>query len=405
MGVLEPLERNSEEAQRLKGDWFNRLENTPSELQNYHSQIINNELDKLAEHAPAFYDMYPDEELKDMETKEEILEEARYIKKLRDEVSLDAIKAQYAQKFVQENDVKIDYEKPIETYKSLDSLQKDIENLDQRIQNAIVDRLDINEEIFNKGYDRNDYENRESFYGTSDSVKAFFLQEALIEINENINKEKENLLSKAVDEHREHSQEYADENDLDPFPENSVNWEDEIDEDSLANFLDLSELAEGTAGLTLHKMMEEVCSDIDSLEPEYRLDFLNKGGRFDTPIYNVDGNKIRIDNTVVPDAVDDLIVYEFKHMPSEQRKNLEKHGKLNNDDERFMENVNQVNKYLNKLDLPAGMLVYISSDIEIEEFVVEKHNGQITQESLDTKFHRREEYNFNNLTSKLENNL
>jgi len=41
----------------------------------------------------------------------------------------------------------------------------------------------------------------------------------------------------------------------------------------------------------------------------------------------------------------------------------------------------------------------------IEEFVVEKHNGQITQESLDTKFHRREEYTFNNLTSKLENNL
>lgn len=401
MGVLDPLERNSEEMQRVKSEYSEVVDMAIEGLMNYSGHILNNRLDLLEENAPDFMALWTEEEFDDLQTPEDISEELEMMRNFRQTLKLGAVEARYAKSFVEKNDVEVNYEDPVDSYSELEELQQDIDGLVDRIHQTMVNKLDIDDDRFYNELTIDDYEFRKSFFDLTDSFDAFFIREALQEIDEEIDREKENLLSKAVDEHRNDSQEFNEEyEDLTDLPTQPVDWEEEINEETLSDFYDISELVEGTKGYTLHQMMEEVCKDVEGVESEYPLHFLNKGDRDDTPVFDEDGKKKRIDNTVVPDAVDDMFVYEFKHLADYKAEFLEENGEVERDNE-FFENVNQLNGYLKDLDQPVGMLVFISSDMEVQEYVVERHGQHLRDpNSIEEYIHEKEDYDFSQVPSK-----
>jgi hypothetical protein len=71
----------------------------------------------------------------------------------------------------------------------------------------------------------------------------------------------------------------------------------------------------------------------------------------------------------------------------------------------------QVNNYLNQTGLPVGMLVYISSDMNVHEYVIEKHQTtnkenylrEFRREDYGERFvHKRDEYDFDGILDKLD---
>ncbi|MFB6115924.1 MAG: hypothetical protein ABEK10_00275 [Candidatus Nanosalina sp.] len=394
MGVLDPLERNAEALEQLNDDYSGMINMTLENLEKYAGAILNDRHDLMDEEDPFFFLVWRDDDVMDINSMEELQEEKETLKMFKEDVSLGAVEGRYAKAFVDSKDVEPDYDNPVRSYAEVEELEQKLDGLDERIEEKITEKFDLDQEHFQQGYDIVEYRLLEMFYTLTDEFEALPIPEALSEAEENIKTEKENLLAKAVDEHREHRESVNQDYDRVEIPTEPVDWAEVIEEENIQDFMDISEIPNVTYGDTLHMMMEEICEDIEGVEAEYPLHFTNPGERNDTL------NGDRIDNTVRPDAVDDLFVYEFKHMPREQSIHMEENGGLERD-EKFVDNVEQLNGYLNDLNMPAGMLVYISSDMEVKEYVVERHDNHGNVESLEEYIHDKEDYDFGSVTSKL----
>lgn len=392
MGVLDPLGRKASAMQEFKEEYFEMLEFTMDSLDSYGHAIVFDRQDLLEEEDPFLFLPWREDPM-DIDSIEELEEEKLAVEMMKEDISIDAMKNKYAEAFVNRKDVEPDYSDPLESYRKLDELSQSLDGLIDRINSKMVERFDLEPELVETEHDWFEYRLLETFFTLSEKINALPLIEGIVESEKNIEREKENLLAKAVNEHREHKESLNPDYDRVGLPTEPVRWKDVIYEDNLRDYLDITDIEGVTYGDTLHMMMEQICEEIDGLKPEYPLHFTNKGERNDTP----NGN--RIDNTVRPDAVDDLFVYEFKHMPREQRMNLESEGDLTRD-EKFYDNVEQLNGYLNDLDLPAGILVYVSSDMNIKEYVVEQHDKRL-EADLEEFIHEREEYDFESLSSLL----
>jgi hypothetical protein len=390
MGVLDPVVRNAEEIDELNDKYSDWIDLTAENLEKYAGAIINDHHDLMEEEDPFFFLIWRNDDLMSINSMEEIERELKTLKMFKGDLSVGALKSRYMEAFAEKRDVEPDYDNPVESYAELEKLEEKVENLSENIENTLIEKYDLNPERFTSEYNRAEYVLIEALYSLSESIQAFPMEEAQHEAKENIAHEKENLLSKAVDEHRKHTESVDQEYDRVEMPDEPVDWDDVIEEENLQDYMVISDLPGVTYGDTLHNMMEKLAEDIEGVEPEYPLHFMNKGSRDDK-------NKARrIDNTLRPDAVGDLFVYEFKHMPKDQRDFLDQNGHLERN-EKFRENVEQVNTYLNELDMPVGMLVQISSDMEVKEYVIEKHDQ--SAEDYENFIHQREDYEFDNIAS------
>lgn len=391
MGVLDPLKRNAEQMQAEKEDYDGMIEMTIENLNSYAGAILNDRHDIMDDEDPFFFLMWRNEDVMNINTLEELEEEKKTAHMLKQELSLEGIRNRFSETFAKDKDVEPDYENPIESYQKLDSLHEKLENLNSNINDTVVNKTDMDLERMERNLTKLDYHALEVFYVGADDIKALPLIEGVVESQDNIEREKENLLAKSVDEHREHKESVDPEYDRVSLPDEPVNWEEVIEEDEIRDFMDVSDISTATYGDTLHMMMEQLCEDIEGVEPEYTLNFRNTGHERATDIEN------RVDNSLQPDALGDLFVYEFKHMPVDQKEHLEEHGTLEYN-RKFAENVKQVNNYLNELDLPFGMLVNISSDMDVKEYVVERHPQRHTisdpEEYLSEFVHEKDEYEF-----------
>lgn len=395
MRVLDPIRRNAEEMEDLQERYSDMIDLTLENLEMYGGAILNNRHDILDEEDEFFFLLWRDDSVMDIDSIEELESEKESLKELNKAIFAGVLETKFAKSFANDKEDEPNYDKPIESYKTLENIKEDLQGLNQRIEKKIIQKYDIDPELIETNFDTFDYSLNQAFFSLSDNIDALPVIEALVESEENIKREKENLLSKAVDEHREHKESVKNKYNRTQLNTDPIDWKELIQEQDLSDFMDVSEIQGVTHGDTLHIMMEEICQQLDSVESEYSLHFTNKGDERDTPIND------RIDNTVRPDAVDDLLVYEFKHMPYEQKLNLQEQGELERD-KKFMESVEQLNGYLNDLDLPAGVLVYVSSDMEVKEYVLEKHNNGYAQDTEIEKFlHNKEEYEFDKIPRNL----
>jgi len=162
------------------------------------------------------------------------------------------------------------------------------------------------------------------------------------------------------------------------LPFQPVDWEQELNESQTAQYAGDHEI-HGSGGDQLHWLMET--HETDRLESEYPLSFLQP----------------ERDRTSRPDAVDDLFVYEFKHLPHHKRERLE-----NGEDmplgQKDWDDFKQLNDYLKDTDLPVGVLVYVSTKQEhIQQYAVER-----TQALQASNIHRFSDYDFEaNIRNKL----
>lgn len=398
MGVLDPLKETTSEMQELNDDYSKMLELTVENLGSYAGVILNNRVEMMEEEDPFFFLIWRDKDVMDINSREEIQEELKAARMLKEDIFIEGLKNSYAETYTEQLDIEPDHDNPIESYSELDSVSRKLDNLIDTVDQKLINDHDVNPELVKKELDIVEYNIVEAFYCLTDSIDALPLIEGIVDSKENISSEKEDLLDKALEEHENHKNSVNQQYNRTEFPDEPVEWEEIIEEENLRDYMYVSDIATATHGDSLHIMMEELCENGDRVQPEYPLHFLNKGDRLDTP----NGN--RIDNTVRPDAVDDLFVYEFKHMPREQRDFLDQNGKLE-ENEKFIDAVRQMNGYLNELDLPVGMLVYVSSDMDIQEYVIEKHpveNWNNYQDEFNRKFiHEREKYDFENIVRNL----
>lgn len=392
MGVLDPLDRNAGELEELNEEYSEWIDWTQENLNNYAGAILNDRHDLMEDEDPFTFLIWRDnDDPMSIDSMEELNRELTRLKKFKKDLSLGAVQARYVKAFTEEQDTEPDYDNPIESYRELEELEQRLDGLDRRIEDKIVEKFDLDEDHFTQEYDRFEYRLLETFYTLADSFDAMPVKEALAEAEENIETEKENLLSKAVDEHRKHKESTNHEYDRVEMPDEPVDWAEVIEEENIQDYMDISEIPGVTYGDTLHMMMEQLAEDVEGVEPEYPLHFRNKGDRDDT------NKERRIDNTLRPDAMGDLFVYEFKHMPKDQSEFLNENGDLERNG-KFRENVEQVNKYLNELDMQVGMLVQVSSDMEVKEYVVERHGRG---DDYENHIHHREDYDFDNVASGL----
>jgi len=391
MGVLKPLERNAEEVHNLKNDLDELLEATIDNLQNHSGLIINDRHDLMDKKEPYFFLRWRSGDVMSINSMEELQKEIKTANSMKEDLFFENLRTRYAKGFADKKDVEPDYDQPIESYGELDELLSQLEILNTNINDKIVEKTGIDTPKSHKSVNKFEYDSFEHLYASLDNIDALPLIEGIVDAQENIKREKENLLAKAIDEHREHKESIDPEYDRASIPHEPINWEEHIDEDYLRDFFDISDISNTSYGDTLHMMMEQVCEGIEGVDPEYTLHFQNKGHPRATDIDN------RIDNSLQPDALTNLIVYEFKHMPVEQKQHLEEHGTLEYN-QKLAENVQQVNKYLNELDMPFGMLVNISHDMDIEEYVVEQHPQRYNvfdpEGYIKEHAHKREEYDF-----------
>lgn len=375
----------------FKDDYSEMIETTIENLNCYAGAILNDRHELIEDEDPFFFLLgTEDDKVMEINSLDRIQEEIKDLKIMKQGINIGALEGRLMRAFAEKNDVEPDYDNPIESYSKLDELKPDVADLNASIKDKLVEKFDIEPDLVYHEYDRQDYQLQETFFYSSDCINTLPLIEGIVDSEQNIEREKENLLAKAVDEHREQRQSLDSEYRRPEIPLNPVRWEEVIDEESIGDFMDISDLPSVTYGDSLHLMMEETVDDLDRVESEYPLHFLNPGERDDLPIGN------RVDNTLRPDALGDIFVYEFKHMPSNQQEYLHRNGNVEMN-RKHSENIQQANLYLNEMDLPAGMLVYVCSDMEVEEYVIERHDNELAsihEDYLNEHVHRREDYNF-----------
>lgn len=390
MGVLDPVRRNAEEMSELNQKYFDRVETTIDNLRSLAPAILNDRRDVMEEKDPFFFLIWRDEDVIDIESMDEIENQLQALEEFKRELSVGALESTYMDALADELDVEPDYQNPVQSYAELDELDRKLDGLSDKIHGRLAYKLGLDPDRFETGYDATEYYFVKTLYSLSDSIEVFPMLEAKHEAKENIAREKENVLSKAVDEQRRTKDSVDADYERAEIPTEPITWQRIIEEESLKQYMDVSGIAGVTYGDTLHMMMEELIDDVEGIEPEYPLHFRNTGDRRDTSRHT------RLDNTLRPDAVGHLLVYEFKHMPKHQAKSFDRSGDLDRN-EKFQVNVEQLNGYLNELDLPVGMLVQVSSEMDIKEYAVERHDAETAD--YEDFVYDRDDYDFDALSS------
>jgi len=396
MGVLDPIKNKASEVQEVRDENVERIDLTLENFNIYGSAILNDRTDLMDD--PFFFTFWRDEPIMEINTVEELKDEKRMTQEFKDGANLENLKARYAMRYAEKLDLESDPENPVRSWDKLNTLDTILETLPQKIDEKMDEKLNLTENGYSKEIEFMDYVLSESFFVLSDEVHAFPVIEGVVDSQNIIQEEKDKLLDKAVKEHDKHLEGLETEHDPVDLPLKPVDWEELIEEENLKDYLNVHGIPTATYGDSLHLMMEDLSENIESVNSEYPLHFLNTGGENDVSKHN------RLDNTLRPDAVDDLFVYEFKHMPFDQKNYLNRNGHLERNT-KFIENVKQVNSYLHDLGLPTGIIVYVSSDMEVEEYVVERHDvddWRNYEESFSEGFiHKKEDYDFQNVLKNL----
>lgn len=128
----------------------------------------------------------------------------------------------------------------------------------------------------------------------------------------------------------------------------------------------------------LHDWLEEEKpSEKDSTQHEYPIHF--------TEEYDKNTRKAK-----QPDALEELFVHEFK-----QPENRHTPGELDlesPDYESQRSDLEQINGYLNRLGLPAGLLIYAGENVDTKQYVVERSEDRDVPPP--SNIYRRGDYNF-----------
>ena len=388
MGVLEPLKEKSNEMFDISDMIIGNAKKSLRTLKDHADiilysdmQIEQNSALKLLNHS----------DVSEIESEEEMENELSDLKYFIESVSREREINQVAMELAQKKDIEPDQDNPIQSWEDLGKLEREID----KVPKILRGRYDQPDE-----YTKEDVEEIRWLLDFAETFDGFPVIEGAVESQEMIQFEREMLMAEAAEEHVERSLEYRSQE----LPAEPVDWEKIIEAQDLEvkEYMDIEGIHGATYGDTLHLMMEEAIESVDRVESEYPLHFLNPGDETDVPKPN------RLDNTVRPDAVDDLFVYDFKHMPWHQKQKIED-GKPMARDHTFVRNIGQMNGYLNDMDLPAGLIVYVSSDMDVEELVVAQHRSGLGsyvvdfyRESYGDKYvHRREDYDFDDLLKQL----
>lgn len=135
----------------------------------------------------------------------------------------------------------------------------------------------------------------------------------------------------------------------------------------------------------LHEWIEEEnLGTKPGIQHEYSLDFLQPD--------------IVTQGVLRPDAVEDLFIHEFKQ-PNKRGvpKKLDKLGATTKSEESDLQ---QINHYLNKMNLPLGFLVYLN-DNAMKRYAIEKSDREVPRSE---NIHLADDYKIDDMKELLENN-
>lgn len=392
MRLLDPLKRKSAEAVEEADLQYFGMENALEAL-NEHEGAIINQWDSIKDDILGKSFILSEELLNSITTESELEMTKSIISRQMKEAKLDKQVSRLALEYIESED--ITREEDLSNYlENLYSLDRRLERLPVQIRDDISDELGLERtELFSM--DKEAYEDKKDWYDFSENVEALPVIEGAQESRKVIQDEIDSVLDEIIDEHKQHKGEINEEHDRVDIPDEPVDWEEQIDINHINEYLDSTGIYSAGDGDVLHLLMEEYNKENgENIESEYPLHFQNTGRAHET------GKDNRIDNTVRLDAIDDYFVYEFKHMPRQQERHLKENGSIRHDDD-FIDSVKQLNGYLTDLDMPVGVLVYVSSKMEVKEYVVEQHdvdNWTKYQEEFDSSYiSNKETYNFNNI--------
>lgn len=286
-----------------------------------------------------------------------------------------------------EKDFVPDYGNPVESLEELFELREDVRQIPERANHKAGRSLEVNKDIYNTN---------KSYFSDVEGVDAFPVIEGAAASLEKIDQEIENLMEKSIEEFDSDSYE----NYRPEIPIELVSWSEVLDTDrlpqSIEDYIRVDGLPGVSYGDTLHLAMEELLDDVDEIEGCRDSILVEEPLHFTNP--NKDPEK-----TPQPDIIDDTIVYDFKYLPKSQKDSLDAQGRIDMQHEKFIENVHQMNGYLNDLNLDFGVLVYVDFDFEVKQYVIERHETDNLDDykrkfstlDYDTRFvEDKEEYEF-----------
>ena len=286
-----------------------------------------------------------------------------------------------------EKDYEPDYDNPVESIGELLELREDVKQIPEIANQEAGRSLEV---------DRDIYHTNKSYFSNVEGVDAFPVIEGVAASLEKINLEIENLMEKSIEEFDSDSYE----NNRPEIPVELVSWSEVLDTDrlpqSIEDYIRVDNLPGVSYGDTLHLAMEELLDDADEIDGCRDSILVEEPLHFTNPHKNPD-------KTPQPDIIDDMIVYDFKYLPKGEKDRLDTQGRIDMHHEKFIENVHQMNGYLNDLNLDFGVLVYVDFDFEVKQYVIERHETDDLDDykrkfsilDYDTRFvEDKEEYEF-----------
>ena len=397
MGVLEPLESKAQEAHdHTESDDIKQLVNSityygPAFIQDEdtHDRLeeeLGIEVDVIFKYIEEFFD----KSREDIDSIEEVNRIAASLNQRRNEVEVMKSASGKAAKYARMLDVEPDYQNPVDSALELLKLRGRIENIPANINDKTGRELSI---------DHNDYGGMKAYFSGAYGVDALPIIEGVAESMERIDEEIESLMDSTRDEYSPNSGTHN----PPEIPKDPIEWSEVLDTDrlprNLGSYISVEDLPGVTYGDTLHLRMEELLGDAEEIDGFTEDILAEEPLAFTNP-------ERPPEKTPQPDVMDDMFVYDFKYLPQEEVRNLETHGDVNRNHPKFVENINQMNWYLNDLDLQAGILVYVDQEFNVTEYVVERHEGDLLEpyrqrynrENFDQEFvHRRSEYDFSDI--------
>lgn len=343
MGVLDPLKVKASESVEEVDELSDQAEELFDTVMENRGFILSSDYE-----SEGLEDMFGID-LSEMDSEQELMEGMSAVKALLNEADKEVKANSVALKYAEKKDIEPDYDNPVQSWNELGGLASNLEDIPRRIDEKV--------NRHQEGLNKKDVEFARKFFSTMDEVDALPIIEGVNASIENIEEEREKLMEHALAEHDSRSKEY----DRPEIPVDPIDWEEVIQDNELStpDYMDIDGINGASYGDVLHLMMEEALESREDINVEQPLSFLFP----ERPA----------DRDPRPDVVDDLLVYDFKHMPWEQKMELGENGDIDHGHDKSIENVRQMNSYLHDLDLPAGVLVYVSSDMQVEEYVVEKH--------------------------------
>jgi hypothetical protein len=365
MGVLNPLVRKSLQAEQFYSD--NDLDIFTKQI-NVHAEVLayadHNDLEMLSEETNANIEMTRriiDEwfgkdlgSFQSMEEMEKIVSKLNsYYEGFRQFREANA----HALLEAKEKDYEPDYDKPLESIGELLELREDVKQIPERANQRAGRSLEVDKDM---------YQMNKSYFLDVDGVDAFPVIEGVAASLEKIDQEIENLMEKSIEEFDPDSYE----NNRPEIPAELVSWSEVLDTDrlpqSIEDYIRVDDLPGVSYGDTLHLAMEELLDDASEIEGCRDSILVEEPLHFTNPYKDAD-------KTPQPDIIDDMVVYDFKYLPKGEKDRLDTHGRIDIHHEKFIENVHQMNGYLNDLNLDFGVLVYVDFDFEVKQYVIERH--------------------------------